>query len=60
MVEEVEVEAKFPPFLTATSSNFGFYIAWWILTNYMRPGDCQGGGGGQAGGQGRVKVGNED
>ena len=27
---------------------------------YMKPGDCQGGGGGQAGGQGRVKVGNEE
>ena len=40
-------------------SNFGFYISWPILTNYMIPGGCQGGGGEQVGSQGRVKVGNE-
>ena len=48
--------------LNQFGSNFGFYISWRILTNYMILGGCQGGGGSWGGGQVGVRdrVGNED
>ena len=61
------MEAKLKPYITCSSSSNTqlTLVKFWILhlmaipNKLMIPGGCQGGGGGQVGGQSRVKVGNE-
>ena len=67
MEVEVEVEAKLEPYLAGSSpSNTKPILVKFLVLHLMAipnklmiPGGCQGWGGGQVGGQSRVKVGNE-